>query len=55
MVNLEETFVIRTDDVEFEQALIQFLIDRCDMNKINAAYFHLNGLGAEKVMEIIKE
>lgn len=54
-VKLDNTFVIRTDDKEFEQALIQFLSNHCDERKVNAAYFGLNEAGAEKIMAIVNE
>lgn len=54
-VKLENTFVIRTDDKAFENALIQFLSNHCDEKKVNAAYFGLNKIGAEKVMTIVNE
>lgn len=54
-VKLENTFVIRTDDKTFEQALNEFLSNHCDNKKVNAAYFSLNKIGAEKVMAIVNE
>ncbi|MGE8004248.1 hypothetical protein [Lysinibacillus sp. NPDC093216] len=54
-VKLENTFVIRTDDKAFEQALIEFLSNHCDNKKVNAAYFNLNKVGTEKVMAIVQE
>lgn len=54
-VKLENTFVIRTDDKAFEQALIEFLSNHCDNKKVNAAYFNFNKVGAEKVMAIVQE
>ena len=54
-VKLDNTFVIRTDDKEFEQALITFLSKHCDQKEVNAAYFGLNEVGAEKVMAIVNE
>ncbi|WP_197232200.1 hypothetical protein [Lysinibacillus sphaericus] len=54
-VKLENTFVIRTDDKAFEQALIEFLSNHCDNKKVNVAYFSLNKVGAEKVMAIVQE
>lgn len=54
-VKLDNTFLIRTDDKNFEEALIQFLTQRCDEATANAAYFHLNEKGAEEVMKIVNE
>ncbi|KOS64649.1 hypothetical protein FJQ98_14240 [Lysinibacillus agricola] len=55
-VNLENTtFVIRTDDKRFDQALIEFLSNHCDNKKGNAVYFNLNKVGAKKVMAIVQE
>ena len=54
-VKLDNTFVVRTDDKKFELALIQFLSNHCDVKKVNAAYFGLNEVGAEKVMAIVNE
>lgn len=54
-VKLDNTFVIRTDDEKFEQALIEFLSNHCDSNNANAIYFNLNKEGAEKVMAIVQE
>lgn len=54
-VKLENTFIIRTDDKEFENVLIQFLSNHCDEKKVNATYFGLNEVGAEKVMAIVNE
>lgn len=52
-VSLDNTFVIRTDDKYFEEALIEFLTRRCDEVCVNAAYFHLNSKGAKEIMGII--
>ncbi|MER2190640.1 MAG: hypothetical protein ABS951_06730 [Solibacillus sp.] len=54
-VDLKNTFVVRTDDENFEQALIQFLSSRCEEEKVNAAYYGLNEVGAKKVMNIVFE
>lgn len=52
--NLNNTFVIRTDDEHFEEILIKFLSEHCDSNFVNAAYYHLNAKGAKKVMDIVQ-
>lgn len=54
-VKLENTFVIRTDDENFQEAIGQFLSEHCDKNKVNAACFDLNETGAKKVMDIVNE
>ncbi|MER2172248.1 MAG: hypothetical protein ABS938_16650 [Psychrobacillus psychrodurans] len=54
-IDLKNTFVIRTDDENFKDALGEFLSDHCDANKVNAAYYGLNETGVKKVMEIVFE
>ncbi|QPR69600.1 hypothetical protein I6G82_08450 [Lysinibacillus macroides] len=54
-VKLGNTFVIRTDDENFKQAIDQFLASHCDENKVNAACYDLNEVGAKKVMDIVFE
>lgn len=54
-VDLKNTFVIRTDDANFKEALGQFLSEHCDVNKVNAACYDLNETGAKKVMGIVFE
>ncbi|MER2107435.1 MAG: hypothetical protein ABS949_10900 [Solibacillus sp.] len=54
-VDFKNTFVIRTDDENFEQALIQFLSGHCDEEKVNAVYYGLNEVGTKKVMDIVFE
>lgn len=54
-VNLENTFVIRTDDKDFKQAINEFLSSHCDKNKVNAACYDLSKTGAKKVMDIVFE
>lgn len=54
-VNLDNTFVIRTDDKDFKEALGQFLSNHCDKNNVNAACYGLNETGAKKVMDIVFE
>lgn len=51
--DLKNTFIIRTDDENFKDALGEFLSEHCDANKVNAAYYGLNETGAKKVMEIV--
>ena len=54
-VDLENTFVIQTDDENFKEAIGQFLSEHCDTNKVNAACYDINKEGAKKVMEIVFE
>ncbi|WP_342471616.1 hypothetical protein MHH70_12430 [Metasolibacillus sp. FSL H7-0170] len=54
-VKLENTFVIRTDDENFKEEIALFLSNHCTKNKVNAAIYDLNEVGAQKVMQIVFE
>lgn len=54
-MELKNTYVIRTDDIEFRKALDKFLSSHCQYKDVNAAVFELNELGAEKIMEVVYE
>lgn len=54
-MELKNTYVLRTDDDNFRKAFDKFLADHCKKNNVNAAVFELNGIGADKVMEIVFE
>lgn len=54
-VDLKNTFVIRTDDENFQDAIARFLSDHCETNKVNVACYDLNEVGAKKVMDIVFE
>lgn len=53
---MEQTFVIRTDDKNFREALSMFISEHCDKNRqVNFAIYDLNQEGGKKVMEIVNE
>ena len=54
-LKLKNTYVIRTDDNDFRQALDEFLSSHCKERDANAAVFELNEKGAKEVMEIVFE
>ena len=54
-LKLKNTYVIRTDDNDFRQALDEFLSSHCAERDANAAVFELNEKGAKEVMEIVFE
>lgn len=54
-MELKNTYVIRTDDNDFRQALDEFLSSHCEEHDANAAVFELNEKGAKDVMEIVFE
>ena len=54
-MELKNTYVIRTDDNDFRQALDEFLSSHCAERDANAAVFELNEKGAKEVMEIVFE
>ena len=54
-VDLNNTFVIQTDDENFINALRLFLSQHCDDNKVNEACYDLNEIGGKKVMDIVYE
>ena len=54
-MELKNTYVIRTDDSDFRQALDKFLSIHCKEHNANAAVFKLNEKGAKDVMEIVFE
>lgn len=53
-VELNNTFVIRTDDKNFKEALGEFLSNHCTKkSNVNATVYELNAKGAKEVMEIV--
>lgn len=54
-MELKNTFVLRTDDNEFKQAINGFLSDYCNDKPVNFAVYELNDVGAAKVMDIVLE
>ncbi|MER2126313.1 hypothetical protein [Solibacillus sp.] len=53
-VELNNTYVIRTDDENFKEALGKFLSQHCTKeSNVNAAVYELNAKGAKEVMEIV--
>jgi len=55
MNEMEHTFVIRTDDKDFKEAISTFLSKHCDENKVTAAIYEMAQEGGEKVMQIVNE
>lgn len=52
---MEHTFVLRTDDTNFKEAIAIFLSTHCDKNKVNVAIYEMKQAAGEKVMQIVKE
>lgn len=55
MNEMEHTFVIRTEDKDFKEAISTFWSKHCDENKVTAALYEMAHDGGEKVMQIVNE
>ncbi|MEX3623749.1 hypothetical protein [Viridibacillus arvi] len=53
-MELEHTFIIKTDDKDFKEAISIFLSTHCDRNNVNAAIYELEQDASERVMQIVR-
>ncbi|QPA61334.1 hypothetical protein [Lysinibacillus sphaericus] len=52
---MEHTFVIRTNDKDFKEAISTFLSKHCDKNKVTTDIYEMTQDSGEKVMQIVNE